>query len=75
MNPGIDPKHSITRSDAAVPMCVESLLGDSGLAVCDGVTIDVTLVLPVEPGDLVLVHAATALARCGGEPSGGGGAT
>ena len=54
MNPGIDPKHCTTCSDAAGPMCVESLLGDSGLAVCDGVTIDVRLVLPVEPADLVL---------------------
>jgi len=64
MTPGIEPRHCITCSDAAVPMCVESLLGDSGLAVCDGLTVDVTLVLPVRPGDIVLVHAATALACC-----------
>jgi len=72
MNPDTDPRHCITCSDAAMPMCVESLLGDSGLAVCDGATVDVTLVLPVQPGDVVLVHAATALARCGGDSPGGG---
>jgi HupF/HypC family len=63
MNRGADPEHCITCSDSAVPMCVEVLLGDSGLAVCDGQIVDVTLVLPVRPGDVVLVHADTALAR------------
>ena len=56
MNRGADPEHCITCSDSAVPMCVEVLLGDSGLAVCDGQTVDVTLVLPVRPGDVVLVQ-------------------
>ena len=70
MTSGIEPGRCITCSDAAVPMCVESLLGDGGLAVCDGMTVDVTLVLPVSPGDVVLVHAATALARCGRETPG-----
>jgi HupF/HypC family len=68
MNRGADPGHRITCSDAAVPMCVESLLGDNGLAACDGQTVDVTLVLLVRPRDLVLVHADTALARL--EPEG-----
>jgi hydrogenase maturation factor len=64
-----DPDHCITCSDAAVPMRVTSLVEttDSGLAVCDGLTVDVTLVLPVAPGDVVLVHAGTALARLDGE--------
>jgi hydrogenase maturation factor len=63
MNPCADPDHCITCSDAAVPMRVEALREEPGLAVCDGVIVDVTLVQPVDPGDLVLVHAATALAR------------
>jgi hydrogenase maturation factor len=69
MSPCPDHDHCITCSDAAVPMRVDSLAGhpDSGLALCDGVTVDVTLVAPVRPGDRILVHAGAALVRLDGE--------
>jgi hydrogenase maturation factor len=65
MTPCNEPEHCITCADAAVPMRVDSVArgASSGLAVCDGQTVDVTLVLPVRPGDIVLVHAGAALAR------------
>jgi hydrogenase maturation factor len=67
MMPCNDPDHCITCSDAAVPMRVQSYDGESGLAVCNGETVDVTLVRPVDAGDLVLVHAGAAIARLGDE--------
>lgn len=53
--------HCVTCSDEAVPMRVERLV--DGLAICDGVEVMVDLVAPVEPGDELLVHAGTAIAR------------
>ena len=46
-----------------MPMRVQSLDRENGLATCDGATVDVTLVWPVDTGDLVLVHAGAAIAR------------
>jgi hypothetical protein len=54
--------HCVTCSDEAVPMCVDVVRAD-GTAVCDGVDVMTELVGPVQPGDVLLVHAGTALAR------------
>lgn len=59
--------HCVTCSDEGVPMRVAELAGD-GLAVCvddGGVRSDVLtgLIDAVRPGDLLLVHAGTALLR------------
>jgi hydrogenase maturation factor len=52
--------HCITCSDEAVPMRVDALR-DDGTAVCGGVEVMTDLVAPVAVGDVVLVHAGTAL--------------
>lgn len=59
--------HCITCSDEGVVMRVEAVDPETGLARCldeHGTAHDVEAALvSVEPGDRVLVHAATALAR------------
>jgi hydrogenase maturation factor len=57
----------ITCGDTAVEMRVVAVEQDSGLARCaaaDGATelVQIELVGPVDPGDELLVHAATAIA-------------
>lgn len=59
--------HCVTCSDEGIPMRVAELVGD-GLAICvddGGAHSDVLtgLIDAVRPGDLVLVHAGTALLR------------
>jgi hydrogenase maturation factor len=58
----------ITCGDTAVPMRAVRVDGERGLALCeaeDGAreTVETELVGAVRPGDALLVHAATALAR------------
>jgi hydrogenase expression/formation protein HypC len=58
--------HCITCSDEGIPMEVERIDTDRGLALCaadDGSksTVEIALVEPVEPGDRLLVHAGVAL--------------
>ncbi len=58
----------ITCGDVAVPMSVTRLDDERGLALCsddDGnsETVEIDLVAPVAPGDRLLVHAGTAIAR------------
>jgi hydrogenase maturation factor len=58
--------HCITCSDEGVPMRVERIDVQRGLALCaadDGSrsTVEIALVEPVEPGDRLLVHAGVAL--------------
>jgi hydrogenase maturation factor len=58
--------HCITCSDEGIPMQVERVDRDRGLALCtaqDGSkdTVEIALVEPVGPGDRVLVHAGVAL--------------
>jgi hydrogenase expression/formation protein HypC len=58
----------ITCGDVAIPMSVLRLDEDRGLALCadeDGnsETVETDLVAPVAPGDRLLVHAGTAIAR------------
>ena len=56
----------ITCSDEGIPMRVERIDAERGLALCaadDGSksTVEIALVEPVEPGDRLLVHAGVAL--------------
>jgi hydrogenase expression/formation protein HypC len=58
----------ITCGDVAVPLTVLRLDEERGLALCsddDGKseTVEIDLVAPVAPGDRLLVHAGTAIAR------------
>jgi hydrogenase maturation factor len=67
-------QHCITCGDDGVPMAVVRVDGERGLALCaleDGsrATVETALVEPVAPGDRLLVHAGTALARL--DPAGG----
>jgi hydrogenase maturation factor len=60
--------HCITCGDDGVPMTVVRVDRDRGLALCahesgSRETIETALVEPVAPGDMLLVHAGTALAR------------
>ncbi|MEA2347166.1 MAG: hypothetical protein QOG62_953 [Thermoleophilaceae bacterium] len=61
--------HCITCSDEGIPMQVERIDADRGLALCSGEdgsksTVEIALVT-VQPGDRVLVHAGVALAELG----------
>ncbi len=60
-------EHCVTCSDEAVRMSVVDVDAERGLALCaDGAgsraTVQTALVDPVAPGDVVLVHAGTAIA-------------
>jgi hydrogenase maturation factor len=62
--------HCITCGDVAVEMLVVAVDEDRLLALCeagDGAreTVEVALVASVRPGDRLLVHAGTAIARAG----------
>ncbi|MGI8904152.1 MAG: HypC/HybG/HupF family hydrogenase formation chaperone [Solirubrobacteraceae bacterium] len=61
-------EHCITCGDDGVPMTVLRVDADRGLALCaaqDGErsSVETALVEPVAPGDCLLVHAGTAIAR------------
>jgi len=61
-------EHCITCGDDGLPMTVVRVDPGRGLALCadgDGTrsTVEIALVAPVAPGDVLLVHAGTALAR------------
>ncbi len=63
-----DATHCITCGDDGVPMTVMRVDADRGLALCQDEagarsSIETALVAPVAPGDSLLVHAGTALAR------------
>ena len=65
----------ITCGDVAVPLTVVRLDEERGLALCadqDGnaETVETDLVAPVAPGDRLLVHAGTAIARLNEEAFG-----
>lgn len=58
----------ITCGDVAIPMSVRRLDDERGLALCSDAegnseTVEIDLVAPVAPGDKLLVHAGTAIAR------------
>jgi len=61
-------EHCITCGDDGVPMTVLAVDLDRGLALCAHVdgrreTVETALVAPVALGDVLLVHAGTALTR------------
>ena len=61
-------EHCITCGDDGDPMTVLRVDADRGLALCadrDGVhaTVETDLLAPVAPGERLLVHAGTAIAR------------
>ena len=63
-----DGNHCITCGDDGVPMTVVRVDVERGLALCaheDGSreTVETALVEPVQTGDVLLVHAGTALTR------------
>ena len=64
-----DPHHCVTCADAGVAMRVVAVDDARGLALCetaDGAareSVEIALVDAVAPGDALLVHAGTALAR------------
>ena len=68
--------HCITCGDEGIPMTVLRVDADRGLALCAGETgerhsVETALVEPVAPGDLLLVHAGTAIAALGSPQTGG----
>ena len=63
-----DSSHCITCGDVAIPLTVVRLDEGRGLALCaddegKSETVEIDLVAPVAPGDRLLVHAGTAIAR------------
>jgi hydrogenase maturation factor len=63
---GCEAHHCITCADEAVPMQVQQVDAERGLALCtddDGrrQTVEIALVEALEVGDRVLVHAGVAL--------------
>jgi hydrogenase expression/formation protein HypC len=63
-------QHCITCGDDGEPMTVVRIDAERGLALCsalDGArsTVETALVEPVLPGERLLVHAGTAIARLG----------
>jgi hypothetical protein len=63
-----DAHHCITCGDDGDPMTVVALDAGRGLALCAGedgrrMSIETALVDPVELGDVLLVHAGTAIAH------------
>ena len=66
------PTGCITCGDEAVEMRVLRIDQDRELALCEGQddagrsTVEIALVQPVEEGDLLLVHAGTAIAHAEG---------
>ena len=65
---GCQSEHCITCGDVGDPSTVLAVDDDRELALCagpDGVhnTVEIALVAPVAPGDVLLVHAGTAIAR------------
>ncbi len=60
--------HCITCSDEAVPLRVVRIDAERELALCENdrgerTTVEIALVQPVTEGDVLLVHAGTALGR------------
>jgi len=61
-------EHCITCGDDGEPMTVVRVDADRGLALCAGedgarASVETALVEPVAPGERLLVHAGTAIAR------------
>jgi hydrogenase maturation factor len=68
-----ESQHCITCGDVGDPSTVVAVDRDRELALCAGAdgtrsTIEIALVAPVVPGDVLLVHAGTAIARLEDQP-------
>jgi hydrogenase maturation factor len=68
-----DPYHCITCGDDGVEMRVVAVDESRGLALCEAdggarESVEIALVDAVAPGDALLVHAGTALAKLEGAP-------
>jgi hydrogenase maturation factor len=64
--------HCITCGDDGIPMSILALDVERGLALCQDDagarhTVETALVEPVRSGEVLLVHAGTAIARLGAE--------
>lgn len=67
----VDPHHCVTCGDDGVPMAVVAVDEARGLALCEQAggarsSVEIALVAPVAPGDVLLVHAGTALTQLAG---------
>ena len=67
----------ITCGDAALPMRVQEVDAERGLALCEAEggarsTVEIALVAPVAAGDVLLVHAGTAIAHAATSAAGAG---
>jgi hydrogenase maturation factor len=67
-DPACESQHCITCGDVGDPSTVVAVDTDRDLALCAGPdggrsTVEIALVAPVAPGDVLLVHAGTAIAR------------
>ena len=72
VSPGCGTTHCITCGDDGVPMTVVRIDDDRKLALCEDAagertSVETALVAPVAPGDVLLVHAGTALTRLDAE--------
>jgi hydrogenase maturation factor len=68
--PACDERHCITCGDDGIPMTVLRVDAGRSLALCttedeQSASVEIALVEPVAPGDRLLVHAGTAIARVG----------
>ena len=62
-----DANHCVTCGDDGVPMTVVRVDAERVLALCEDAegarsAVEIALVEPVSPGDVLLVHAGTAIA-------------
>ena len=69
-----DPYHCVTCGDDGIPMRVVAVDEDRALALCEAEggareSVEIALVDAVAPGDALLVHAGTALAKLDGAPA------
>jgi hydrogenase assembly chaperone HypC/HupF len=69
-----EPHHCVTCADEGVAMRVVVVDDVRGLALCEAAggarrSVEIALVEPVAPGDVVLVHAATALTKLDEAPA------
>jgi hydrogenase assembly chaperone HypC/HupF len=65
-------EHCVTCADEGVPMTVLRVDRERLLALCEAgggerESVEIALVEPVAPGEVLLVHAGTAIARLEGE--------
>ncbi len=65
-----DSKNCVTCADEGVPMTVVRVDPERALALCERgggarASVEIALVEPVAPGEVLLVHAGTAIARLG----------